>query len=226
MLRGCLSCAAACATTSQPESQAATTPEAAPLPAAPGQLRMRHPDEVRSSAIPARPLGVLEPANAAKPLAEPRTLQPRAAGARRLLPLQVASDTAPRAYALRDGRLTLPSGLVIHRVPKSVSVRTVREHAGGELWEIVDARGQRVALLKAQALARTAVPNSARLEDLTSARSVGPRSDWGAPRVDVVSERFLSERYVYTIERRARGTDWIASGLELSAHDAHPRDSH
>ena len=185
---------------------------------------MRHPDEVRSSAVPSRPLGVLEPASAAKPLAEPRAAQPRAAGARTLRPILVASDSVPRAYALRDGRLTLPSGLIIHRVPKSVSVRTLREHAGGELWEIVDARGQRIALLKAQALARTALPNSARLEDLTSARSVGPRSDWGAPHVDVVSERFLSERYVYTIERRAKGTDWIASGLELSAHGPRARD--
>jgi hypothetical protein len=117
----------------------------------------------------------------------------------------------------------LPSGLIIHGVPKSVSVRTVREQAGGDVWEITDARGRRLALLKAESLGRTVLPSSERLDELASARSVGQRSDWGAPRVDVVSERILNENYLYTIERRTQGTAWIASGLEFSGRASHSR---
>jgi hypothetical protein len=208
-------CAAACAA-SQPASRAPSTTPPAPPAAAPAELRMRHPDEVRSSAAPSGQLGVLAPVNAGKPLAEPMPSQPRAASARPLRPIQVAQDSVPRAYLLRDGRLMLPSGLIIHSVPKSVSVRTVREQAGGDVWEIIDARSRRIALLKVEALARAPLPTSERLDEL---RSVGERSDWGAQRVSVISERFLSERYVYTIERLAKGTAWIASGLELSGHD-------
>ena len=178
---------------------------------------MRHPDEVRASdAATAGPLGELEPVNAAKPLAESGAPQPTAAQAAVLRPLQVAPGSVPQPYALREGQLILPSGLIIHGVPKSVSARTLREQGGGELWEIVDARGRRLALLKVESLGRMPLPGGAGLNQLSSARSVGPRSDWGAPHVDVVSERFLSESHVYTIERRTKGTAWIASGLDLS----------
>jgi len=184
---------------------------------------MRHPDELRSSAALTRSLGVLEPVNATKPRAEARPPHPRASYARPPRPILVAQDSVPRAYALRDGRLMLPFGLIIHGVPKSVSVRTVREQAGGDVWEITDARGRRLALLKAESFGRTVLPSSERLGELASARSVGQRSDWGAPRVNVVSERILNENYLYTIERRTKGTAWIASGLELSAHASHSR---
>jgi hypothetical protein len=119
----------------------------------------------------------------------------------------------------------LPFGLVIHGVPKSVSVRTVREQAGGDVWEITDARGRRLALLKAESLGRRLVTRSGRLDELASARSVGRRSDWGAPRVNVLSERFLAEDYLYTIERRTEGTAWIASGLDISAGGPHGRSA-
>ena len=129
----------------------------------------------------------------------------------------------PRTYPVRQGQLALPSGLIIHNVPASVSVRTLREQGGGDVWELTDAQGRRLALLKAESLARTPVSRNERLSELESARSVGTRTDWGAPTVQVVSERILSETYLYTIERRAKGTSWIASGLELAEHDLRAR---
>jgi hypothetical protein len=86
------------------------------------------------------------------------------------------------------------------------------------VWEITDVRGQRLALLKEESLHRTLLPRGERLDDLGSAHSIGQRSDWGAARVNVVSERFLNENYLYTIERRTKGTAWIASGLDFSSH--------
>lgn len=181
---------------------------------------MRHPDEVRASAAKTDELGTLPLVHAGAPRAtpKPKHSQPTAARNKEFYPIQVAEDSAPRPYPLRDRQLTLPSGLIIHGVPKSVSVRTVRERAGGDVWEITDARGRRLALLKAESLHRRLWTTTARSDELANARSVGHRTDWGAPRVNVVSERFLSESYVYTIERRTDGTGWIASGLEFSAN--------
>jgi hypothetical protein len=186
---------------------------------------MRNPDEARPSATSTRELGVLETVDAATPRSEARAPQPAAAQARAPRPIHVARDSVPRAYATRAGQLTLPSGLVIHGVPSSVSVRVVREQTGGEVWEIMDARGRRLALLRAESLGRIPLPAGQDLGQLASARSVGKRGDWGAPRVDVVSERILSESHVYTIERRTTGTAWIASGLDLSGRDARSRRS-
>jgi hypothetical protein len=61
------------------------------------------------------------------------------------------------------------------------------------------------------------------LPQTAAARQSGQRTDWGAARVKVVADRFLGENHVYTIERRAEGTAWIWSGLELSANAAHSR---
>ena len=219
---GCVMSAAGCAT-SPPAPRASNVSQPAPLTAAPGELRMRHPDEIQSSTARAPTLGVLEQVRATKPRAESDPPRPTAAGPRSPRPILVARDSAPKRYALRDGQLQLPSGLIIHGVPKTVSVRSVREQGGGDVWEIVGARGERLALLKAESLSRSLVPKGASLGELASAPTVGPRSDWGAPRVNVVSERFLTENYVYTIERRTKGTAWIASGLELSEHDARAR---
>jgi hypothetical protein len=220
-IAGCVMSALGCAA-SQPATRASNMSQPAPV-AAPGELPMRRPDDVRSSAARMRGLGVLEPVHAAKPRVEARSSQPTAAGPRTPRPIQVAPDSVRERYAVRDGQVLLPSGLIIHGVPKTVSVRSVREQGGGDVWEIVDARGERLALLKAESLSRSLVPRGASLNELAGARSVGPRSDWGAPHVKVVSESVLSENYVYTIERRAKGTEWIASGLEFSAHDARGR---
>ena len=180
---------------------------------------MRHPDDVGGSAAQTRSLGVLAPVRATTPRAESRAPQPSAARPQSPRPIRVAADSVPQRYTVRDGRLLLPSGLIIHGVPKTVAIRSVREQGGGEVWEILDARGGRLALLKEESLSRSLVPRGARLDELGNARSVGTRIDWGAPRVQVVSERIFGENYVYTIERRAKGTSWIAGGLELSSHD-------
>jgi hypothetical protein len=135
-------------------------------------------------------------------------------------PIRLATQTASRPYALRDGDLVLPVGLIVHNVPKGVSVRIAQEQGGGDVWEILDARGRRAALLKAESLASGALPRGALLPQTANARSVGQRTDWGAAHVKVVIERFLNENHVFTIERRAEGTGWIWSGLELSSHAA------
>jgi hypothetical protein len=203
---GCLLCALGCAgsqTRTEQPSQPAT---------APGQVQMHDPNAVVSTSS----LGTLEPVHT--PALQPESPKPpSAAAAQATAPIHVAAQTPPRPYALRDGNLVLPTGLIIHRVPKGVSVRVVQEQGGGDVWEVVDARARRIALLKAESLTIGAVPQGALLSQTANARSVGQRSDWGAASVKVVTDRFLNENHLYTIERRAEGTAWIWSGLELSS---------
>lgn len=180
---------------------------------------MRDPGHSPAAALR---LGELETVRAPAAQAEsrsPRPAQPSgpaAAPPRALPPIRIAAAASPRAYALRDAALVLPGGLIIHNVPKGLGVRTAPAADGGELWEVVDARGRRMALLKAEAIRRGASEGTL-LSRTTAARSVGERSDWGARRIKVVSDRFLGENHVYTIERRADGTAWIWSGLELAS---------
>jgi hypothetical protein len=47
---------------------------------------------------------------------------------------------------LRDGNLVLPTGLIIHGVPKDVSVRIVQEQSGGDLWEVMEAGSDSLTL--------------------------------------------------------------------------------
>ena len=181
---------------------------------------MRTPDAVPSPLASARPLGSLEPVRVTSAPVEPRPRPPVAPRVQVPTPIRVDPIPPPRPYALRDCQLVLPAGLIVHSVPKGVSARIVREQGGGEVWEIVDARGRRLALLRAESLGGAELPPGALLQQTATARGIGPRSDWGAARVKVVSDRFLDENHVYTIERRAEGTAWIWSGLELSSHAA------
>jgi hypothetical protein len=98
-----------------------------------------------------------------------------------------------------------------------VAVRSLRAAEGSDLWEIVDARGRRMALLRAEAVRGGSHARGDLLSRSSAARSVAQRSDWGATRVKVLTDRFLGENHIYTIERRAEGTAWIWSGLELSS---------
>jgi hypothetical protein len=211
---GCVLCALGCAgsqTRPEPASQPATTP---------GQLQMHDPSALASPAVSARPLGTLEPVRTPAIQQEPPSAQPSAAPVQPPAPIHVDAQAAPRPYALRDTDLVLPTGLIIHRVPKGVSVRVVQEQGGGDVWEVVDAHGRRSALLKAESLASGALSQGALLSQTANARSVAQRSDWGGASVKVVIDRFLNENHLYTIERRAEGTAWIWSGLELSSHAA------
>jgi hypothetical protein len=217
VLLGVLGCAASQTTRTEQPSQNA---------AAPGQVHMHDPPAAQaSSATPARSLGALEPVHAVAVADEPpvkQSIEPTQAPA----PIRVATQTAPRPYALREGDLVLPVGLIVHSVPKGVSVRIVQEQGGGDVWEILDAHGRRAALLKAESLASGALPQGALLSQTANARSVGQRTDWGAAHVKVVTERFLNENHVFTIERRAEGTAWIWSGLELSGRAAASGSAH
>jgi hypothetical protein len=208
VLLGTLGCAA---------SQTTRTEQPGQNSAAPGQVHMHEPPAALASPTTApRPLGALEPVQASALADEPavkQSIEPAHAPA----PIRLAPQAAPRPYALRGDALVLPVGLIVHGVPKGVSVRIVQEQGGGDVWEILDARGRRAALLKAESLASGALPQGALLVQTASARSVGERTDWGAAHVKVVTERFLNENHVFTIERRAEGTAWLWSGLELSS---------
>jgi hypothetical protein len=211
VLLGALGCAT---------SQSTRTEQPGQNSAAPGQVHMHEPPAAHASpAASARPLGALEPVHTVAVADDPpvkQSIEPAQTPA----PIRLATQTAARPYALRDGNLVLPVGLIVHSVPKGVSVRIVQEQGGGDVWEILDARGRRAALLKAESLTSGALPPGALLPQTASARSVGQRTDWGAAQVKVVTERFLNENHVFTIERRAEGTAWIWSGLELSSHAA------
>jgi len=188
----------------------------------PGQLAMRDPDAMRSPGASQRPLGALTPTSSGRatdarraPEAAPRPAA-RAKTTVEPPPLLVVSDGATRSdYPLRDGTLSLPGGLLIHGVPRGVAVRTVAEQRTGQtIWEIVDARGRRLALLQAERAGRVALREDPlrRTEDARAER----RATWGKQTVQVVSDRFRGETHVYTIDRRATGTAWIWSGLELT----------
>lgn len=181
-----------------------------------GQPAMRSPD--RRTSPGAQRLGTLsavepnasagnvarEPAAVAgKPTPEPPPL------------ITVADDARRQDVGLRDGTLSVPGGLLLHRIPKGVAVRTVSEQRTGEqVWEFVDARGRKLALLKAERAGRAALRDDAleRTDDARARRN----ARWGKSNVPVVTERFRGETHVYTIDRRATGTEWIWSGLELA----------
>jgi hypothetical protein len=213
---GCALWALGCAGSQPPIQQPSETAVAAP-----GQLQMRNPDAMPSPLASARPLGTLDLVKAAQVQAESPRPHPVELRVQAPIPIRIDPLRAPRSYALHDSKLVLPAGLIVHRVPKGVAVRIVQEQGGGEVWEIVDARGRRLALLRAESLGRGAP--GALLPQTAAARQSGQRTDWGAARVKVVADRFLGENHVYTIERRAEGTAWIWSGLELSANAAHSR---
>jgi hypothetical protein len=215
-LFGCTLWALGCAGSQPPIQQPSATAVAEP-----GQLEMRNPDAMPSPVASARPLGTLDLIHAASVQAESPRMQPVEPRVQAPIPIRIDPLPAPRFYALHDSKLVLPAGLIVHRVPKGVVVRIVQEQGGGEVWEIVDARGRRLALLRAESLGRGAP--GALLSQAAAARKSGQRTDWGAARVKVVTDRFLSENHVYTIERRAEGTAWISSGLELSGNAADSR---
>lgn len=132
-------------------------------------------------------------------------------------PILIQKDKPPRPYALNGDKLILPTGLTIHRVPKRTVVRIVTERrTGRSIWEIVDKRKRRLALLRAQSW-REVVQEEGRsiTKNARSIRLRARREDWGPKPVQIIVDRFTSETHVYTLERRATGTDWIWSGLEI-----------
>ena len=202
----------ACATTTTPRA-----PEAAPTraaPSVPGQLAMRNPDDFQPPSSKLG-VGVLE-ATAASYQDERRTSAPKSAEPQ-LTPIRLAQDPRHRPYPLRAGELVLPSGLVVHRVPKGIVVRTAREQRTGDLvWEIADPRGRRLALLKERSFRRAAAATAPVLDETATLRLEARRDDWDATPVRVVVDRFRAEHHIYTLERRASGTGWIMSNLELT----------
>lgn len=188
--------------------------------AAATQFEMRSPDEVGSPAGD-QILGALRPvaAGGEQPTPDPAAAAPLAGAPPE--PLKVAPGP-PRPRALSDGKLALSGGLILHHVPAGVAVRAVDEQrTGAELLEIVDRRGRRLALLKETSFGRAALPQgSSLLEQAATTRSRARREDWDRTPVEVVIDTFHSETHLYTLERRARGTDWIWSGLELATNTA------
>lgn len=177
---------------------------------------MRDPDALASPA--SQQLGVLATSAAAyeaKPRPE-QAREPRPA----IAAIRLAPHPKPRPYPLHRGELVLPSGLVVHRVPKGISVRTGREQQTADVvWEIADARGRRLALIKERSFRRAAASTAPVLDQTTTLRLEEQRGDWDDAPVRVIVDRFRAEDHIYTLERRARGTGWIMSNLELGRHD-------
>ncbi len=175
---------------------------------------MRKPDDLASPSD-AQVLGAFRPVaakvapeRAAKPKSDARAAPPPA--------IRVARGSSARPYALRDRELVLPSGLTVHHVPNGVAIRTVEDEGGGPVWEFIDVHGRRLALLKEQSWRRAAASEAPLLEESATARTQATRGDWAKAPVRVVVDRFRSDKQIYTLERRASGTDWIWSGLEFS----------
>jgi hypothetical protein len=186
-------------------------------PAGGGELAMREPGARPAAGAK---LGALEPvAVREQPEASAQPTPPPAAPH---APIRVAKQPAPQPYPLRERALVMSGGLIVRGVPRGVTARKVAEEGSGDaVVELVDARGRRLALLKELAIARVALPGGPPLLGAAAvSREHAQRDGWGAGEVDVVVDRFGSETHLYTLERRARGTDWIWSGLELSPHGA------
>ncbi len=183
----------------------------------PGELAMRDPQrrgaggthlgELQPVAVPARP--------------EPAKGPPQRAREQGPPPIRIATEKGAKAVPLQGRDLVLPDGLIIHDVRKGVTARTVQEQGTGDsVLELLDARGRRLALLKQIRLSRVALRGGPLLDATAETHERGRRRDWGAGGVRVVIDRFRHESRLYTLERRADGTDWIWSGLELSSHPA------
>jgi len=182
------------------------------------ELSMREP---RSRAPGVAKLGTLEPV--AVPAQPELRVQPAASATpAEQPPIRIAREHSPRPYPLRNGALVLAGGLIIHDVPRNVAVHTVVEQGSGDaVLELVDPRGRRIALLKETALSSVAMPEGAPLLGATATtHTETKREDWATSPVAVTIDRFSSETHLYTLERRAQGTDWIWGRLELSPHRA------
>jgi hypothetical protein len=173
---------------------------------------MRDPDTTGS---PASELGALQ---TAKPSYDPQRREPSAPeGTATIRAIRLARHPKPQPYPLRAGELVLPSGLVVHRVPKGVSVRAGREQQTADMvWEISDARGRRLALLRERTFRRAAAESGSLLDETATLRLDATRSDWDPNPVRVVVDRIRAEHHIYTLERRVRGTGWIVGNLELT----------
>jgi hypothetical protein len=184
---------------------------------------MREPADVPSHAAGA-PLGASQPtavAAASAPLPPPPAGTAPSGQQSELAPIRIAAEPKPRPYPLRDSELVLPSGLVIHRVPKGTTVQSAREQQTGDMvWEIADARGRRVALLKERSFRAASAATAPVLDATTTLRLEARRSDWGPAPVRVIVDRFRGEHYIYTLERRESGAEWIWSNLELTNRPA------
>jgi hypothetical protein len=180
---------------------------------------MRNPDDLAAHSA-AQPLGA--PPVTSRVGALPADGPPRSAATQHeqqpeLRPIRIATEPKPRPYPLRDNELVLSSGLIIHRVPKGISVTSAREQRTGDLvWEISDARGRRLALLKERSFRSASASSASVLDETTTLRQKAQRSDWGSNPVRVVVDRFRAEHHIYTLERRESGTAWIWSNLELT----------
>jgi len=185
------------------------------------QLSMRDPDRFRapSSALSA---GGMQRTGTSLRKVRPNRERPESRAL--LTPIRLAPLPRPQAYPLRNGELVLPSGLVVHRVPKGISVRSAREQQTGDVvLEIADPRGRRLALLSERAFRRAAAANIPVLEQTATTTLEAHRSDWGEKSVRVIVDRFRAEHHIYTLERRARGTRWIMSNLELGSRPREQR---
>jgi hypothetical protein len=210
---GCAGCLLACG-----GSQAERPP---PQPAQRSdQLATRPPQPAGDAGAPE--LGVLQPVAVPAPPSPP---EPGAASASspapsEPAPIRIAAAPAPEPVALRGRDLVFAGGLIIHGVPASVTVRKVSElGSDAPVLELVDKRGRRLALLKETSLTRVALPGgSPLLEATAAARTEATRDDWDTTPVKVAVDRFQSDTHVYVLERRATGTDWIQSGLEITVH--------
>lgn len=173
---------------------------------------MRDPDTMGSQASS---LGALAPARADY---DPARSEPRAPHASaNIRAIRLARHPKPKPFPLRAGELVLPSGLVVHRVPKGISVRAGREQQTADMvWEISDARGRRLALLRERSFRRAAAESRSLLDETATLRLDATRSDWDQTPVRVVVDRIRAEHHIYTLERRSRGTGWIVSNLELT----------
>ena len=142
-----------------------------------------------------------------------------------LTPIRLAQHPRPRPYPLRDGELVLSSGLVVHRVPKGITVRSAREQQTGDVvLEIADAHGRRLALLKERTFRRAAAASVPVLDQTATTTLEAHRNDWGRTPVRVIVDRFRAEHHIYTLERRASGTSWIMSNLELGSRATSRRE--
>jgi hypothetical protein len=186
---------------------------------APGEIEMVEPSETGQPPSLEQELSELEPIAVDEADVGPPVHTPRKPVIEHVAPepIAVSAQDAKTPVPLSDHALILPGGLTLHRVPADVRVQA-RE--GREVWDFEGSDGRLLARVHALSFSRAARPSGDSLLDSTRPMRLHVvRTLWGPAPVEVVVDRFSSDTHIYTLERRAKGTDWIWAGLELGNTD-------
>jgi hypothetical protein len=132
----------------------------------------------------------------------------------RLIAESVVDRAGAREESIEGGRFAAASGFSIEGVPRGV--RFLRVAVAPTVWEVVDRRGRRLALVSEEPWSRAADPGERPAGEIEQWRLLA--DDWGGDRVRIVVERFGDERFTYRVERLdGPGSAFLGAGWRSRA---------